>query len=110
MCRTLMAREEKMPKFMDIKRQVIQCLVEGNILHEARDNIDIKNLLEVGVISIEEVTEILKRSRGNQYNSSLHHMYQSIDVHVIKTRHKSEEWYIKWYFIEPDAVFISVHQ
>jgi hypothetical protein len=37
-------------------------------------------------------------------------MDQNIDVHVIKTRHKNEQWYIKWYFIEPDAVFISVHQ
>jgi len=99
-----------MPKFSDIKHQIIQCLVEGNVLHEARNDIDIKNLLEVGVISIEEVTEILKRSRGNEYESSPHHLDKSIHVHVIKTRHKSEQWYIKWYFIEPDAVFISVHQ
>jgi hypothetical protein len=37
-------------------------------------------------------------------------MDQGIDVHVIKTLYKTEQWYIKWYFIEPDAVFISVHQ
>ena len=99
-----------MPKFTDVKHQVIQCLVEGNVLHEARNDIDIKNLLEVGAISIDEVTEILKRSHGNEYESSPHHMNQHIDVHVIKTRHKSKKWYIKWHFIEPDTVFISVHQ
>jgi hypothetical protein len=99
-----------MAKFTDIKHQVIQCLEEGNVLHEARNDIDIKNFLKVGAISIEEVTEILKRSRGHEYESSPHHLDKSIDVHVIKTRHKSQQWYIKWYFIEPDAVFISVHQ
>ncbi|MFT5709260.1 MAG: hypothetical protein ACI9ES_003568, partial [Oceanospirillaceae bacterium] len=55
-CRTILAGEEKDAKITDIKHQVIQCLVEGNVLHEARDDIDIKNLLEVGAISIEEVT------------------------------------------------------
>lgn len=99
-----------MPRFSEIKKQVIQCLSEGAVLHEARNDIDIKNLLEVGVISIEEVTQILKKSRGNEYESSPHHMDQSIDVHVVKTSYQREEWYIKWYFVEPDAVFISVHQ
>ncbi len=69
-----------MPKFTDIKHQVIQCLVEGSVLHEARNDIDLKNLLEVGVISIEEVTDILKRSRGNEYESSPHHMDQCSSV------------------------------
>ena len=99
-----------MPKFTEIKRQVIQCLVEGNVLHEARNEIDIKNMFAVGAISIDEVTQIIKRSRGNEYTASAHHMDQNIDVHVIKTCHQKRQWYIKWYFIEPDAIFISVHQ
>lgn len=99
-----------MSKFKLVKHQVIQCLLEGNILYEARDNIDIKNLLNTGVVSIEYVCQILKKSRGNEYESSPHHMDQSIDVHVVKTIYKQERWYVKWYFIEPDAVFISVHK
>lgn len=99
-----------MPKFNDVKKQVLDCLQEGCILHESRNDIDIKNLLEVGAISVEEVADIIRRSRGNDYESSPHHMDPSIDVHVIKTRYQSEQWYIKWYFIEPDVVFISVHQ
>jgi hypothetical protein len=98
-----------MPKFTEIKRQVIQCLIEGSVLHEARNKIDIKNLLEVGTVTIEEVTQIIKKARGTEYAATPHHMDPSIDVHVIKTRYASEQWYIKWYFIEPDAVFISVH-
>ena len=98
-----------MPKYTDIKKQVIQCLLEGYVVHEARNDIDIKNLLEVGDVSIEEVVQVLKGSRGNEYESSPHHMDQSIDVHVIKTSYQSMRWYIKWYFVEPDAVFISVH-
>ncbi|MCG8609430.1 MAG: hypothetical protein MI864_02745 [Pseudomonadales bacterium] len=99
-----------MPKFNEVKKQVLECLYEGCVLHESRSDIDIKNLLEVGVVSVEEVAEIIRRSRGNEYESSPHHMDNNIDVHVIKTRYQSAQWYIKWYFIEPDAVFISVHQ
>lgn len=68
-----------------------------------------KNLLEVGDIGTEDLIQILKKSRGNEYESSPHHMDSSIDVHVVKTRYSSEQWYVKWYFVEPDVVFISVH-
>ena len=99
-----------MSKFKLVKHQVIRCLVEGSVLHEARDCIEIKNLLSTGAVSIEDVTELMKRSRGSEYEFSPHHMGQSIDVHVVKTIFKQESWYVKWYFIEPDAVFISVHK
>jgi hypothetical protein len=56
-----------MPKFSDVKYQVIQCLVKGSVLYETRGDIDIKNLLQVGAISLEEVTDILKQSRGNDF-------------------------------------------
>ncbi|WP_440905324.1 hypothetical protein ACMZOO_03030 [Catenovulum sp. SX2] len=95
--------------FKDAKAQVLSCLESGNILHEARGDIDIKNLLSTGQISIEDVTNILKRARGNQYECSSHHVINTIDVHIIKTNHQGKHWYIKWYFVEPNSVFISVH-
>lgn len=95
--------------FKDAKKQVLHCLSEGRILHEARNNIDVKNLLAVGRVTLDDVTQLLKRSRGNEYEVSPHHMDSSIDVHVVKTRYLGMRWYIKWYFVEPDAVFISVH-
>ncbi|MEL4287462.1 hypothetical protein ACE02Y_20140 [Shewanella xiamenensis] len=38
--------------FKDAKRQLLECLASGNILHEQRNDIDIKNLLATGQISV----------------------------------------------------------
>ena len=95
--------------FKDAKQQVIQCLREGNILHEARGNIDVKNLLSTGSVSVEHVIEIIARARGDSHTSSPHHFDACIEVNIINTKHGGEDWYIKWYFLEPDSVFISVH-
>lgn len=96
--------------FREVKSKVIECLDNGYVLHEERDDIDVKNLLSTGAISISEVTTIIGRARGNTYSSSPHHYDAEIDVHVIKTTYSGQNWYIKWYFTEPDCVFISVHE
>jgi len=96
--------------FREVKSKVIECLNNGYVLHEERDDIDVKNLLSTGVISISEVTTIIGRARGNAYSCSPHHYDTEIDVHVIKTNHSGQHWYIKWYFTDPDCVFISVHE
>jgi len=95
--------------FKDVKSKVLQCLSTGSVLHEEREYIDTKNLLSTGVVSVSEVANIIGRARGNSYSCSPHHFDAKIDVHVIKTKHLSSCWYIKWYFVEPDCVFISVH-
>ncbi len=95
--------------FKDVKKEVINCLNNGLVLHESRNDIDIKNLLETGVVSNSDVAKILATSKGNEYSCSPHHFDGSIDVHVIKVQNKGRNWYIKWYFSEPDSVFISVH-
>lgn len=95
--------------FKEIKRTLIECLNTGCVMHEQRGDIDIKNLLSTGVISISEVTNIIGKSRGNDYSHSPHHFDANIDVHLIKTKSTGRNWYIKWYFVEPDCVFISVH-
>jgi len=96
--------------FREVKSKVIECLENGCVLHEERNNIDVKNLLSTGAISINEVTTIIGRARGNSYACSSHHYDAKIDVHILKTTHSGQQWYIKWYFIEPDCVFISVHK
>ena len=96
--------------FKEVKRKVIECLDNGYVIHEARNNIDIKNLLSTGAVSVGEVATIIGRSRGNDYSSSPHHFDSEIDVHIIKASHSGKGWYIKWYFTEPDCVFISVHE
>jgi hypothetical protein len=95
--------------FKDAKRKVIDCLNTGHVLHEQRDAIDVKNLLAIGAVSINDVTQIIKRARGDSYSSSPHHYDETIDVHVLRTEFAGLKWYIKWYFVEPDSVFISVH-
>lgn len=96
--------------FKETKSHVIECLNGGYVLHEERDNIDVKNLLSTGVVSLSDVASIIGRARGNNYSCSPHYLDANIDVHVIKSKYAGRSWYIKWYFVEPDCVFISVHE
>ena len=95
--------------FKNVKSQVLVCLAAGNVFHEQRQTIDIKNLLVTGQISEDAVSDIIANARGNEYELSKHHVDSAINVHILKTRYQGQNWYIKWYFIEPDSVFISVH-
>jgi len=96
--------------FRNVKKQVLECLNGGLILHATdRSNIDVKNLLATGVVSVEEVAEVIGRTRGNEYECSPLHADRSLDVHILETTHNGTDWYIKWYFVEPNVVFISVH-
>ena len=56
--------------FNEARRKLIECLNTGYVLHEERNDIDVKNLLAIGVV---------------------------------------QSWYVKWYFLGPDSVFISFH-
>ena len=95
--------------FKGAKIQVLACLKSGNILHGQRRDINIKNLLATGQISIEDLTGIISQTRGNEYENSEHHLIKGLDVHILKTSFQGKDWYVKWYFIEPNSVFISVH-
>lgn len=95
--------------FKEAKKEVINCLNNGLVQHEARNEINIKNLLVTGVVSNNDVAAMITGSRGNEYSSSPHHFDKTIDVHIIKTSKDGKKWYIKWYIADPDSVFISVH-
>lgn len=88
------------------KRKVLAALASGRYLHEARDSIEIKNKLATGEISPDEIAEIIRRSTGKHHSMSAHHADPTITVHVIARN----EWYIKFYFIDPETWFISVHR
>ena len=97
--------------FRDAKRQLIECLLDGRIDHELeRSEIDVKNLLVTGAASADEVAEVIRRCRGNEYECSPHHFDEKIDVHIVKTTHGGTSWYIKWYYLDPNVMFISVHE
>jgi hypothetical protein len=95
--------------FKDVKANILDCLKRGYVSHEQRGDIDIKNLLAIGQVSLDDVAGVIARARGDTYSSSPHHFDASIEVHVVKTNHGGQSWYIKWYFVEPNSVFISVH-
>lgn len=92
--------------FKAAKKAAIEALISGNYQHEARNAIEVKNLLATGEVSAEFVAGILRKSRGTEHSCSPHHAVSRIEVHVIR----SSGWYIKFYFIDPDTFFISVHQ
>ncbi|MDH0866380.1 hypothetical protein [Mitsuaria sp. GD03876] len=89
-----------------VKQAVLRALQSGEVQHEVRENFDEKNLLGCGEVSVDEVISIVKASRGTDYSCSPLHADASCDCHLLKTR----GWYVKFYFLEPHAVFISVHR
>lgn len=93
--------------FREAKSKAIAALVNGtyqNITN--RSAIDTKNLLFTGLVTAQQICDIIKRSRGTDHSTSSHHQEASILVHVIQR----EGWYLKFYFLDPDTFFISVHQ
>ena len=40
--------------FKEAKSKLIECLKIGHVLHEERNDIDVKNLLAIGVVTLEE--------------------------------------------------------
>lgn len=97
-------------EFSKVKKQVIGCLESGNVIHPHRNDISIKNLLSAGEISTKDVIGIIKKARGNECEASPHHSDKDIEVYILKTTYVNKSWYIKWYFMEPDAMFLSVHE
>ncbi|WP_336334823.1 hypothetical protein [Pseudomonas putida] len=92
--------------FREAQRAVIAALETGEYQHVSRGNIDVKNLLATGEVSASELAAVVRSCRGIHHASGPHHAVAAIEVHVLKR----EGWYIKFFFIEPDTWFISVHQ
>lgn len=91
--------------FTEAKRRVLTALATGAYLHESR-KIDAKNKLLLGQVSPEQVAEIVRKSTGKQHQMSPHHADERVTVHTIICL----SWYIKFYFVDPNTVFISVHE
>ena len=95
----------------EVRTAVIERLKAGRILHETTrgGELDEKNLLLVGKVTVEEVIEVINSVKGANYSKSKHHLDRSIDVHIFKIKKRNVNWYIKCYMIEPEVWFISVH-
>ena len=98
--------------FKTARSALIEALREGCFQHEAREAQEEKNLLAVGDLTAEEVIEILKACAGRHYRKEPHHILSSVEVHVFKGKkgiRAWKQWFIRAYFLEEDAWFISVH-
>lgn len=95
----------------EVRTAVVEKLKAGRIQHDTTrsGDIDEKNLLLTGKVTVEEVIEAINATKGPNYSTSKHHTDGSIDVHIFKSKKKTVNWYIKCYMIEPDIWFISVH-
>lgn len=91
--------------FKGITHRVIKALEDGTYQHAARTCIKDKNALLTGDISPEQLIAIIGRCNGRHHKSSEHHEFAGFQVHILKR----DGWYIKFYFVDPDTVFISVH-
>ncbi|WP_205908864.1 hypothetical protein [Metarhizobium album] len=85
---------------------MLAALAAGTFQHEARRGIDVKKLLQTGAVTAQEVVQVVSRCNGSHYVASPHHAVKQIEVHVLKR----DGWYIKFYFVDPDTIFISVHR
>lgn len=95
--------------FKEARKKAILCLIEGYVDHEVRNSIDTKNLLHTGELNNRDVIELLKQTNGTQYQTNQHFWDSSIQVHICKPVVNDICWYIKFYFIEPNVMFMSVH-
>lgn len=92
--------------FNKVKQKVIKCILSNNVQHETRECS--KNLYATGELSDEDVIKIIQSCQGDCYEKQRHH-FLDVDVHIMKPKGKYDGLYVKFYFIEPDAWFISVH-
>ena len=92
--------------FNEAKIKLLEALDSGSFQHASRNEIDQKNLLHTGVVTKEDVKNIVVKCNGTHHERSFHHSISSLTVHVLKR----DGWYIKFYFIDPDVFFLSVHK
>ncbi len=92
--------------FKQAKEKVLQALASGAYQHEVRRNISEKNKLQTGEVTASFVASLVQRCTGHDHSCKPHHQCAELEVHVLR----KAGWYIKFYFVDPETVFISVHQ
>jgi hypothetical protein len=92
--------------YSEARRRILAALLDGAFSHEARESVEVKNLLLTGEVTAAFVAALVGRSSGADHTMSPHHALRTVTVHVIRR----ESWYVKFYFIDDDSVFISVHR
>jgi len=93
--------------FKEVKSKAIECIKNGHVRHIER-NIA-KNMFMAGNFTPQEMITIIGTCGGNCYETCKHHLLD-VDIHILKPRGRYDGLYIKFFFIEPNILFISVHE
>ncbi len=95
--------------FKEIRAILIRCLKNGQYDHEIRGDMEIKNCLFNGNITVNEVIDMALVCTGNDYEQGKHHAKPSLVIHILKPKGKYKGWYIKFHYLDPETIFLSVH-
>lgn len=95
--------------FSEVKSKVIKCVEEGKSQSTPRGDKNEKNLFLTGEKTARDVVEMLKKTKGTQHSTLPHDTIPEVTVHIFKPLLGDEEWYVKFYFLDPNCIFISVH-
>lgn len=93
----------------EVRTMLIDAIQNDHIRFEDRTDMQEKNLLYAGAVDEEFVVRLIRRCRGWEYSTSRHHARPDTWCHVLTPEFGGERWYIKAFFLDGRAVFISVH-
>lgn len=92
--------------FKEAKRRAIEALRNRTYQIAQRQQIETKNLLYDNAVSEEDVIEVIIKCRGQDHEMRPHDTVKTVDVHILK----KDGWYIKFFFLDPETFFLSVHR
>jgi hypothetical protein len=94
--------------FKEARARLIEALRSDQYTHDERTGAEGKNLLASGAVTEEFVVRLLRRCAGWEYSTSRHH-FRDEDCHIFTPNVGGERWYVKAYWRNGLAVFVSVH-
>lgn len=90
------------------KRKLLEAMRAGRVAHESRGAQEEKNKLAVGDLSLQDATAMMGAARGpGEYRP--HEMVPGLMVWIVRPEISGVRWYVKFYFVEDEAIFISFH-
>ena len=92
--------------FKEAKRRAIEALRNKTYQVAQRREIDTKNLLSNNTVSEADIIDVIEKCRGQDHEMRSHDTIKTVAVHILR----KDGWYIKFYFIDPDTFFLSVHR
>lgn len=96
--------------FRAAKTALLEAMRAGRIDHEAREAQDEKNWLATGVLFVSEAIAIVEATQGPGECRPHHMLSRSIEVWIFKPVAAGRRWYVKFYLVDEDAIFISFHE